>query len=238
MRVHIRDTRFTNGVQQGRVEGVSKARESRPMEFDQRTFDLTELERPIRRLYTMQEIADLHRALAPFIDLSQLRRFAAEHHDVYEALRSDKPPKEIRAIAETLSAVLRPVGREQIKSPRDIAALLMVEMGPLDQEELRTVLLDTKNRLQGIVTVYRGSLNTSLVRVGEVYKEALRRNSAALIVAHNHPSGDPTPSPEDVLITHAIVDAGRLLDVDCLDHLVIGQGKWVSMRERGLGFRQ
>ena len=220
------------------MEGVSNRQESRPVEYEQRVFDLTALERPIRRLYSMQEIADLHRALEPFIDLSQLRRFAAERHDLYEALRSDKPPTEIRAIAETLSALLRPIDREQIRSPHDIAALLMVEMGYLDQEELRTVLLDTKNRLQGIVTVYRGSLNTSLVRVGEVYKEALRRNSAALIVAHNHPSGDPTPSPEDVLMTHAIADAGRLLDVDCLDHLVIGQGKWVSMREKGLGFRQ
>jgi DNA repair protein RadC len=119
----------------------------------------------------MQEIAGLHRALEPFIDLAQLRRFAAEQHNLYDALRSDKPPKEIRAIAETLSAILRPVNREQIKSPRDIAALLMVEMRPLDQEELRTVLLDTKNRLQGIVTVYRGSLNTSMVRVGNSSKK-------------------------------------------------------------------
>lgn len=112
----------------------------------------------------------------------------------------------------------------------------MVEMGHLDQEELRTVLLDTKNRLQGIVTVYKGSLNASMIRVGEVYKDALRRNSAAIIVAHNHPSGQPDPSPEDVLVTREIVAAGRLLDVECLDHLVIGQGRWVSMRERGLGW--
>src|SRR5262245_32484811 len=97
-------------------------------------------------------------------------------------------------------------------------------MGHLDHEELRTVLLDTKNHLQDVVTVYKGSLNASLVRVGEVYKEALRRNSAALTVAHNHPSSDPTPSPEDVLVTREIVQAGKLLDVDCLDHLVIGQG--------------
>jgi DNA repair protein RadC len=86
------------------------------------------------------------------------------------------------------------------------------------------------------VTVYRGSLNSSLIRVGEIYKGALRRNSAAVIVAHNHPSGDPTPSLEDVLVTRQIVEAGRLLDLDCLDHLVIGHGIWVSMRQRGLGF--
>jgi DNA repair protein RadC len=112
----------------------------------------------------------------------------------------------------------------------------MADMGHLDQEELRTVLLDTKNRIQDIVTVYQGSLNASMVRVGEVFKAAIRWNSAALIVAHNHPSSDPTPSPEDVLVTRQIVDAGKLLDVEVLDHLVVGQGRWVSMRERGLGF--
>jgi DNA repair protein RadC len=126
--------------------------------------------------------------------------------------------------------------RLQIKSPGDAAKLLMLDMSHLDQEQLRTVLLDTKNRVQAISTVYIGSLNASLVRVGEVFKEAVRRNSAALIVAHNHPSGAPEPSPEDVVVTREIVAAGKLLDVDVLDHLIIGHGKWVSLRERGLGF--
>jgi DNA repair protein RadC len=126
--------------------------------------------------------------------------------------------------------------RFQIKSPTDVANLLLLEMSHLDQEHLRTVLLDTKNRVQVISTVYIGSLNASMVRIGEIFKEALKRNSAALIVVHNHPSGDPTPSPEDVLVTREIVSAGKLLDVDVLDHLVIGQGRFVSMRERGLGF--
>lgn len=126
--------------------------------------------------------------------------------------------------------------RMQIKSPTDAAQLLMLEMSHLDQEHLRTVLLDTKNRVQTISTVYIGSLNTSLIRVGEIFKEAVKRNSAALIVVHNHPSGDPTPSPEDVLVTREIVSAGNLLGVEVLDHLVIGQGRFVSLRERGLGF--
>lgn len=126
--------------------------------------------------------------------------------------------------------------RIQIKSPTDVARLLMLEMSHLDQEHLRTVLLDTKNHVQAIPTVYVGSLNSSLIRVGEIFKDALKRNSAALIVVHNHPSGDPTPSPDDVLVTREIVQAGNLLDVEVLDHLVIGQGRFVSMRERGLGF--
>ena len=126
--------------------------------------------------------------------------------------------------------------RFQIRSPTDAASLLMAEMAHLDQEHLRTVLLDTKNRVQTIHTVYVGSLNSAIIRVGEVFKEAVRRNSAALIVAHNHPSGDPTPSSEDLLVTRQIIDAGKLLDVEVLDHLVICQGRYVSLRERGLAF--
>jgi DNA repair protein RadC len=130
----------------------------------------------------------------------------------------------------------QPGERLQVKSPTDIAPLLIAEMSHLDQEELRVVLLDTKNRLLKLHTVYRGSLNASMVRVGEVFKEAVKCNAAAIIVAHQHPSGEPTPSPEDILVTREIVQAGKLLDIDTLDHLVIGHGCFVSMRQRGLGF--
>lgn len=126
--------------------------------------------------------------------------------------------------------------RFQIKSPTDAANLLMLEMGHLDQEHLRTILLDTKNRVQAINTIYVGSVNAAMIRVGEVFKEAIRWNSPAVIIAHNHPSGDPTPSPEDVQVTRQIVEAGQLLDIEVLDHLVIGQSRYVSLRERGLGF--
>jgi len=126
--------------------------------------------------------------------------------------------------------------RPQIKSPADVASLLTLEMSHLDQEHLRVVLLDTKNRVQQIATVYIGSVNSALIRVGEVFREPIRRNSTAVIVVHNHPSGDPTPSSEDILVTRQIVEAGKLLDIDVLDRLVIGRGRYVSMRERGLGF--
>jgi DNA repair protein RadC len=180
------------------------------------------------------QIRQLHEGLAPYLDTQLLRRLIAERLDVYEALRSPTPPLEVQALLVMLSALIQPRSYEQISSPDDVAALLMVQMGHLDQEELRTVLLDTKNHVQGIETIYRGSLNSSAVRVGEVYKAALRRNSAAIIVAHNHPSGDPTPSPEDIAVTRQIIEAGQLLDVDCLDHLIIGQGTWTSMRKNGL----
>lgn len=132
--------------------------------------------------------------------------------------------------------VTAPQERPQVKSPADAANLVMVEMGLLEQEHLRVLLLDTRNRVLKVHPVYKGSLNTSAVRVGEIFREAIRSNAAALIVVHNHPSGDPTPSPEDVSITRNIVEAGRLLNVDVLDHLIIGQQRFVSLKERGLGF--
>jgi DNA repair protein RadC len=133
--------------------------------------------------------------------------------------------------------VTAPESRPQVKSPADAANLLIGEMAMLEQEHLRTILLDTKNHVLKIHTVYIGSLNTAVVRVGELFREAIRANSAAVIVAHNHPSGDPSPSPEDVQVTRQIVQAGKLLDIDVLDHLVIGNGsRWVSLKERGLGF--
>jgi DNA repair protein RadC len=126
--------------------------------------------------------------------------------------------------------------RIQVKSPADAANLLMLEMSMLEQENLRTILLDSKNHVLKVHTVYIGSLNSASVRVGELFREAIRANSAAMILVHNHPSGDPTPSPEDVHVTRQIVEAGKLLDIEVLDHLVIGQQRWVSLKERGLGF--
>lgn len=129
-----------------------------------------------------------------------------------------------------------PEERPTIHSPADVATLVQYEMSALEQEELWVLLLDTRNRVLHTARLYRGSLNSSQVRVGELFKEAIRRNSAAIIVVHNHPSGDPTPSPDDVSITRSIVEAGRLLDIQVLDHLVIGRGRFVSLKERGLGF--
>ena len=128
-----------------------------------------------------------------------------------------------------------PEERPAIHSPGDAAELVRYEMGALDQEHLRVILLDTRNRVISIEKLYVGSLNSSTVRVGEVFRAAIQRNAAAVIVVHNHPSGDPTPSPEDVALTRSIVQAGKLMDIDVLDHLVIGHNRWVSLKERGLG---
>lgn len=129
-----------------------------------------------------------------------------------------------------------PEERPQITSPADAANLIMLDMSLLEQEHLWVMLLDTKNHVLDVVKVYQGSVNASLIRVAELFREAIKRNCAAIIIAHNHPSGDPTPSPEDVRVTHQMVDAGKLLDVEVLDHLVIGHQRFVSLKERGLGF--
>jgi len=129
-----------------------------------------------------------------------------------------------------------PDEKPAIHSPADAAALVQYEMAGLTQEHLWVINLDTRNRMLNIEKVYIGSLNSSMVRVGELFRAAIQRNAASIIVVHNHPSGDPTPSPEDIALTKSIVQAGKLLDIDLLDHLVIGQNKFVSMKERGLGF--
>ncbi len=129
-----------------------------------------------------------------------------------------------------------PADRAVVKSPADVANLLQAEMSLLDQEELWLVLLDTKNRVLSIPKVYRGSVNTSFIRIGEIFRDAIRENCPALIVVHNHPSGDPTPSSEDTRVTEQVVEAGSLLDIEVLDHIIIGRPSYVSMKEQGLGF--
>lgn len=133
-------------------------------------------------------------------------------------------------------ASAQPKEHVAVRSPQDVANLLLTEMGLLEQEELRVVLLNTRNQVLGVHTVYRGSVNTSLVRVGELFREAVRQNCPALVIVHNHPSGDPTPSADDVAMTKQALEAGRLLDIEVLDHLVIAQQRFESLKERRLGF--
>lgn len=130
-------------------------------------------------------------------------------------------------------------GRERlqqvaIRTPKDVADLLMPEMQHLPQEEFRVVLLNTKNVVLDVPLIYRGTLNSSPVRLAEVFNPATLADAASLIAVHCHPSGDPTPSPEDVRVTGELVKAGKLLDIPCLDH-IIGHERFTSLKERGLG---
>jgi DNA repair protein RadC len=149
------------------------------------------------------------------------------------------------ARAATIAAAFelgRRAGREEpslhplVRGPADIARLLQAELGALPHEELHLLVLDTRHRVLSASMLYRGSVNAAPGRVAEVFREAVRMNATAIAVAHNHPSGDPAPSRDDIDFTLAVVSAGQLIDINVLDHVVFGRDRYVSMRERRLGF--
>ena len=129
-----------------------------------------------------------------------------------------------------------PSDRPQIKSPSDAANHLMHKLANEQQEHFIVILLNMKNHVLDTIWLYKGTVNSSVIRIAEVFREAIRRNAAAIIVVHNHPSGDPTPSLEDIRVTRDIREAGTLLDIDLLDHVIIGNGRFCSMKEKKLGF--
>ena len=129
---------------------------------------------------------------------------------------------------------LSPAKRPAVHSPLDVVSLVMEEMRFLDREHFRAISLNTKNQVLSVDTVSVGSLNTSVVHPREVFKRAIALSAAAVILVHNHPSGDPSPSREDLQVTRRLVEAGNLLGISVLDHVVIGDGRYVSFREKGL----
>lgn len=124
--------------------------------------------------------------------------------------------------------------RPVIRSPHDAAGLLMEELRFLNKEHFVCLFLNTKNHVIGQETVSVGSLNATVVHPREVYRSAIQRSSASIICAHNHPSGDPTPSSEDIDLTSRLAEAGRIVGIELLDHLIIGDRKFVSLKEKGL----
>jgi DNA repair protein RadC len=129
---------------------------------------------------------------------------------------------------------LQPEGRPYVRSPADVNNLLGAEMALLDQEHLRVLLLNTRNQLLSVSEVYKGNVSSSLVRTAEVFREAIRQNAPSMIVVHNHPSGDPSPSPDDVALTRTLVQAAQMLQIDLLDHVVIGDRRFTSLKQLGL----
>jgi DNA repair protein RadC len=168
-----------------------------------------------------------------------LQRLYSAHVNELAALRGVGQQIAVRVKAAfSLGLKLNePAGeRISVNSPADAASLVLNEMSLLEQEYLKVMLLSQRNNVLDIVEVYHGSVNSSQVRIAEVFVPAIRRIAPSIIVFHNHPSGDPTPSPDDVAVTRAMVQAGKMLDIQVLDHLVIGNGRFVSLKERGLGF--
>lgn len=220
-----------------------------------RVCDLPVEERPLYRLNrhgtdalaTTELLAlVLGSAEAPGLSQELLSRFGSLHQ---LARASKEQLMRIRGIGEAqagrLVAVLELSRRLQeppaderprITHPADVTHLLAPRMRHLEQEELWVALLDTRNRVMKVAEIYKGSLNTSIVRTGEIFRPAIEMAAAAIIVAHNHPSGLADPSPEDVAVTRQLVQAGKLLDIEVLDHLVIAAQGYTSLKQRGLGF--
>jgi DNA repair protein RadC len=134
-------------------------------------------------------------------------------------------------LAKRLS-IERPDRKYQIRSVDDAANLVRLELMYLDHEEMHLLILDTKHQVVEHLKRYKGTVNSSVLRASEVFRPAVVRNCPNVIVCHNHPSGDPTPSPEDIGVTKQLVSAGRLLDIDLLDHIIIGNPRYVSLKER------
>ncbi len=173
--------------------------------------------------------------------IAQFQTLSRVHHAAISQLANI--PGMTRRRAVLIQTALELAGRRDatteppiIKTPQDAVEIVGPAMRGLDHEEMRVVSLSTKNRIVDSSTVYRGSVHTTVIRVGELFRAALFTNASGVIVLHNHPSGDATPSPEDVAVTREIVQAGKLLDIDVLDHIVIGDPGFVSLKERGLGF--
>ena len=179
-------------------------------------------------------VALARRLLQTFGGLSGLRRAPFTELKAVRGMGRAKAAQVKAALELARRLKWEPDQRPQIRSPEDVVALLMDEMAALEQEVLRVLLLDTRHRLLHIHEVARGSVNQMTVRVAELFREAVRHNTVALLLVHNHPSGDPSPSPEDVAFTRQVVEAGRVLEVRVLDHIILGRGRFVSMRARGL----
>lgn len=138
------------------------------------------------------------------------------------------------AIELGLRVKQKDVLKVKVTSPQDVADLLMEEMQFLKQEYFKIVLLDTKNKVIKVESISIGILNASLVHPREVFIKAIKQHSAAIILAHNHPSGDPEPSAEDKNITKRLYDAGELLGISVLDHIIIGRGTFLSFKQEKL----
>ena len=142
---------------------------------------------------------------------------------------------QLQAVLETARRLTIPTDEEKytIQSPADAAALVRAEMEFLDHEELRVLVLNTKNQVEANLLLYQGTINSSVLRAAEIFRPAITRKCPNIIICHNHPSGDPTPSPEDIAVTEQLIEAGKVLDVELLDHLVIGHHhRFISLKER------
>ena len=178
-----------------------------------------------------------HRLMARFDGLRGLGRasygeLAAEH-----AMGGAKACQVLAAIELGKRVVhAAPAERRKIQSAEDVFAMFFGDMALLEQEHLRVVLLNTRNEVVCFRDVYRGNIGSVVVRLGDVFRDAVREACPNIVAVHNHPSGDPAPSAEDAVLTKHLVEAGKLLGIDVVDHIVIARRGYTSMRDKKLGF--
>jgi DNA repair protein RadC len=183
---------------------------------------------------------DAERILQEFRGLHGLARMTTRVRAVREACGA--VGEEVRGKLEALFMLSQKLNTPEditavtITSPADVAGLLMPRLRYLDHEEFWVVLVNTRNKVIGEQRLYQGTLNGCMVRNGEIFRKAVELGAASIIIVHNHPSGDPNPSPEDVQTTRQISEAGKLMNIPLLDHVVIGGGRYVSLKELGVGF--
>ncbi|MFC5402090.1 RadC family protein [Cohnella soli] len=179
----------------------------------------------------------LHLAQRILNDVGGLRRLAECKWEELTHIHGIGPAKALQLQASLelgrRAARSRLPEAAKITCPQDAADLLMEELRHHREEHFVCLFLDTKNQVIGRQTLSIGSLNASIVHPREVFKAAIRRSSASIVCAHNHPSGDPTPSPEDIQLTRRLGEAGKLLGIELLDHLVIGDNRFISLKELG-----
>jgi DNA repair protein RadC len=174
------------------------------------------------------------RVLVEFGGLQELPRRTADELISLAGLGPVKAVTLLAAVELAVRLASRRRAKIPVASPADVACLVMEEMRNYRREHFRVVMLDVKNKVLGMEEVSIGSLNTSLVHPREVFRPAVIKSCAGIILIHNHPSGDPTPSPEDLEVTRRLCEAGRLMGIEVLDHVVIGDRQFFSFREKGL----
>jgi hypothetical protein len=152
------------------------------------------------------------------------------------AADEDRPDTERSAVVRLVREGPVPVDSWQVHGPRDVADQLILQLGTLEREELHVLILNTRNVVVDQVRVYQGNVSSSIVRIGELFRRAVEVHASAILICHNHPSGDVTPSPDDLRLTAEALAAGRLLDIALLDHVIVAGGSYTSLRDRGIEF--
>ncbi len=214
--------------------------------------DLPTKERPVTRVRENPEGVSLAELLAVLISGANQVEVAHDIITRFGDRLSEVLPEELAevpgvgpVVAARIHAALE-LGRRMnvqnayerfsVRCPSDAANIAIPLLGHKDREHFLVIYLNTRHHVMEHEVLYKGTLDTSPIRTAEVFRGAIRRNCAAIMIAHNHPSGDPTPSPQDVALTQHLVEAGELMEIKLLDHIVVGGNRYVSMRERLLGF--